>query len=97
MSKANSNIQQKIKKQPIRKCVGCNESRLKKELCRVVRTPDGNIELDDKGKKSGRGAYLCRKATCLVKAKKTKRLEKNLECEIPEEIYKRLEEELAKE
>ena len=93
MSKANSNIQQKIKKQPIRKCVGCNESRLKKELCRVVRTPDGNIELDDKGKKSGRGAYLCFSEECLEKAIKNHGLERSLKAAIPKEIYEDLKKE----
>ena len=95
MSKAN--VTQKTKKLPVRHCVGCNESKLKSELCRIVRTPEGNIEFDPQGKRSGRGAYICRSAACLAKAKKSKRLERNLGCEIPDEIYSRLEEELAKE
>ncbi len=82
------------KKIPERRCTGCGESKPKAELIRVVRAPDGSISLDATGKKSGRGAYLCRNVNCLRKAKKAHRLEKNLTCEIPEEIYQALEEEL---
>lgn len=95
MSKANGMPQMKTKKIPVRRCVGCNESKPKQELCRIVRTPEGNIEFDGQGKKSGRGAYICRDKACLAKAKKSKRLERNLECEIPQEIFLKLEEELA--
>ena len=84
----------KIKKVPIRKCVGCNESFEKKTLIRVVRSPEGEVSLDFVGKKSGRGAYLCRSAACLKKAIKSKRLERNLECEIPVDVYEKLEGEL---
>ncbi len=63
----------------------------KKELIRIVREPDGTISLDKTGKKSGRGAYICKNVQCLIKAKKAKRLEKNLECSIPDDIYNRLE------
>ncbi len=83
------------KKQPMRKCLGCMESFKKRELIRVVRTPDGNVQLDFKGKVSGRGAYICGKTECLKKAVKAKRLERNLDCEIPEEIYSRLEKEIS--
>jgi predicted RNA-binding protein YlxR (DUF448 family) len=65
------------------------------ELIRVLRTPEGNIVLDTTGKKSGRGAYLCKNPACLKKAKKARRLEASLECEIPEEVFIRLEEELT--
>jgi len=82
------------KKIPQRKCLGCNESFPKKELIRVVRTPEGKIELDFIGKKSGRGAYICKKVSCFKKARKGKRFDKSLECEIPEEIYAELEAEL---
>lgn len=85
---------QKEKKQPERRCVGCGVSIPKKELLRVVRAPDGSISLDFTGKKSGRGAYLCRNTTCFNKAKKSKRLEKNLNASISTEIYEQLEEEL---
>jgi len=83
------------RKIPQRKCVGCNESHDKKELLRIVRTPDGQILTDPTGKLSGRGAYICKKADCLRRAKKAGRLEKNLEVQIPEEIYVRLEGEIA--
>lgn len=84
----------KVKKIPLRRCVGCMESFEKKELIRVVRSPEGVVSLDFSGKKSGRGAYICRKLSCLKKAIKTKRLEKNLECAIPDDVYEKLEGEL---
>ena len=90
---ADNNI--KVKKQPQRRCVGCAEHFPKKELVRVVRTPDGNIELDTVGKKSGRGVYVCRKLDCFKKARKARRFENALECSIPEEVYERLTEELT--
>lgn len=83
------------KKQVIRKCVGCNESFEKKMLIRVVRSPEGEVTLDFVGKKSGRGAYLCRSLSCLKKAIKSKRLERNLDCAIPQEVYEKLEGELV--
>ena len=83
------------KKQPIRRCVGCSEHFPKKELIRIVRVPDGEIVLDDTGKKSGRGAYVCKNAQCLKKARRAKRLESSLECQIPDEVYERLAEELS--
>ena len=84
-----------VRKQPIRRCTGCNEHFLKTLLIRVVRTPDGEIVLDGTGKKSGRGAYICKSAACLRKARKAKRLESSLDCSIPDEVYDRLEEEIA--
>lgn len=81
------------RKQPERQCMGCGERKPKKELIRVVRTPDGVIELDPTGKKSGRGAYICPKSDCLHKLKKSGRLARVLECEIPAEVYTALEEE----
>ena len=78
----------------MRKCLGCNEMKPKKELVRVVRSPEGEVSLDLTGKKSGRGAYVCRDAGCLEKAIKSKRLERAFSCEIPDEIYERMEEEL---
>ncbi len=83
------------KKIPERRCVGCGLSFPKKELIRVVRTSSGMAELDFTGKKSGRGAYICRSSDCLKKARKGKRLERNLEIAISEEIYDCLEKELA--
>lgn len=79
------------KKIPMRQCLGCREMKPKKELVRVVRSPDGVIALDAKGKASGRGAYVCHDMACLKKARKSKALERSLETAIPEEIYDRLE------
>ena len=80
---------------PMRQCLGCNEHKPKKELIRVVRSPEGVVSLDFIGKKSGRGAYLCRSADCLKKARKSHRLEHNLECTIPEEVFDAMEKEIA--
>ena len=76
-------------------CAGCKEQKLKKELVRVVRSPEGEISLDLTGKKSGRGAYICRSLNCLKQARKARRLERSLSCKIPEEVYDQMEEELA--
>ena len=83
------------KKVPVRMCSGCSEHKPKKELVRVVRTPEGEILLDPTGKKSGRGAYLCPSPDCLKKARKAKRLERALDCAIPDEVYARLEAEMG--
>lgn len=82
------------KKTPMRQCVGCNTMFDKKELVRVVRTPEGNITLDFKGKMNGRGAYLCKNPECLVKAGKNKGLERAFKMSIPVDIINRLKEEL---
>ena len=74
----------------MRKCVATGESLPKKELIRIVRTPDGNVEIDDTGKKNGRGAYLKRSIEALEVAKKKKALARSLECEIPQELYEEL-------
>ena len=84
----------KPKKIPTRQCLGCNEHKPKKELLRVLRTPEGEIILDFTGKKSGRGAYICYDVKCLKKARKSKRIDKSLDTEIPEEIYDKMESEL---
>lgn len=84
----------KIKKIPQRKCVGCGEMKPKKELIRVVRSPEGEISLDLTGKKAGRGAYVCPDRECISKAYKGHRLEKALEKQVNESVYKRLLEEL---
>jgi predicted RNA-binding protein YlxR (DUF448 family) len=86
----------KTRKPPVRMCSGCGERKLKKELVRVVRSPEGEISLDATGKKSGRGAYICNDPACLKKARKARRLERSFSCQIPEEIYQRLEGELEK-
>jgi predicted RNA-binding protein YlxR (DUF448 family) len=83
------------KKLPMRMCTGCGEMKPKKELVRIVRSAAGEISLDTTGKKAGRGAYICKNAECLKKAKKAKRLERAFSSAIPEEIYSRLEEEIV--
>ena len=80
---------------PMRKCTGCNEMKPKKELVRVVRSPEGDISIDLFGKKPGRGAYVCPDKGCIEKARKARRLEKAFSCDIPDDIYKKLEDELA--
>jgi predicted RNA-binding protein YlxR (DUF448 family) len=86
----------KIKKIPQRMCVGCGQMKAKKELIRVVRTPEGFIDLDPTGKKSGRGAYVCPDTACLTAAVKGKRLEKALEHPISDEVLQRLEHGMVK-
>lgn len=83
------------KKVPLRRCAGCNEQREKRALVRVVRTPEGSVILDTTGKANGRGVYLCPSAACLQKAKKARRLERNLDTPIPDEVWTRLEEAMA--
>ena len=78
------------KKIPMRQCVGCRETKAKKELVRVVRSPEGEISLDFRGKDPGRGAYVCPQAECLRRAIKSKALERGLDCQIPQEIYDQL-------
>lgn len=82
------------KKIPMRQCLGCREMKPKKELIRVVRSPEGNISLDFKGKASGRGAYVCPNSQCLKKAIKAKALERAFSTQIPPEIYEALEQEM---
>jgi len=87
----------KVKKIPKRLCTGCMEMKPKKELIRVVRNKEDEVSLDLTGKKPGRGAYLCRNIQCFEKSFKTKRLERNLETKISEEIYNKLKEEIFNE
>lgn len=84
----------RVKKIPQRMCVGCKEKKPKKELIRVVRTPEAQVEIDPTGKKSGRGAYICPKIECLTKAVKNKALDRSLEITITEEIITALESQL---
>ncbi len=86
----------KVKKIPQRQCMGCNEHKPKIELLRVVRSPEGEISLDMTGRKSGRGAYICYDVACLRRARKSRRLEHNLDCTIPDAVYDRMEQELEK-
>lgn len=83
-----------IKRVPLRKCVGCGEMKPKRELVRVVKSPTDEISLDTTGRKPGRGAYVCRNGECLRAARKAKRLERAFSCQIPAEVYDRMEEEL---
>lgn len=84
-----------VKKIPMRMCLGCGEMKPKKELIRAVKSPDGDISLDLTGKKSGRGAYICRSSECLAKARKARKLEKAFSCRIEDEVYANMEKELA--
>lgn len=83
------------KKTPMRQCLGCNEHKPKIELVRILRTPEGEITLDLTGKKSGRGAYICKNPACLKKLRKNHRADTNLGVTIPEEVWDALEAELA--
>lgn len=95
----------KQKKQPLRKCSGCGEMKEKRELVRVVKSPQtkdengavvsgGEISLDLSGKKAGRGAYVCKNKICLEKAQKARRFERSFSCKIPDEVYEKLLQEL---
>ena len=78
------------KKIPMRQCLGCREMKPKRELIRIVRSPDGDISIDLKGKKPGRGAYICHSKDCLKKSIKSKALGRAFGVEIPEDIYESL-------
>lgn len=84
----------KTVKTPMRMCLGCNEMRPKKELMRVVKSPEGEISLDFTGKKNGRGAYICRSTECFEKARKARRFEKTFSCKIEENVYEVMADEL---
>ncbi len=84
----------KIKKIPVRKCTGCQEMKNKREMLRVLRTPEGSILLDATGRKNGRGAYLCPNSDCLEKAMRNRGLERSLKVKIPEETYESLKKEI---
>ena len=79
------------KKIPMRQCLGCREMKPKRELIRAVKSPEGVISLDFKGKAAGRGAYICPSKDCLKKAIKGKALEKSFSSQIPPEVYEELE------
>lgn len=80
----------KMRKIPQRSCLGCKQVFPKKQLYRIVRTPDGEVVFDPTGKKSGRGAYICPKAECLEQAIKSGRFEHALELRVPEEVFNNL-------
>ena len=95
----------KQRKMPLRKCTGCGEMKEKRELIRVVKAPEkkdengnvisgGEISLDLTGRKSGRGAYVCKNADCFEKARKARRFERSLSCKIPEDVYEQMSKEL---
>ncbi|MGN0449595.1 MAG: RNase P modulator RnpM [Ruminococcus sp.] len=95
-----------MKKVPLRKCTGCGEMKEKRELIRVVKAPEkkdengnvisgGEISLDLTGRKSGRGAYVCKNADCFEKARKARRFERSLSCKIPEDVYEQMSKELG--
>ena len=84
------------KKVPMRQCVGCGEMKSKKELIRVIKTPEDEIVLDATGRKNGRGAYICASIDCLKNAEKRKGLERSLKVAIPAEVYESLEQEMSK-
>ena len=86
---------QKVKKIPQRQCVGCREMKTKRDLIRVVRSPEGTISLDFKGKLPGRGAYVCPDPACLAKARKSRALERAFETAIPAEVYDQLERQMG--
>ena len=85
-----------MKKIPLRQCLGCREMKPKRELIRVVRSPEGNVSLDFKGKSPGRGAYICPNSDCLKKAVKSRAIERAFATAIPAEIYSTLEEQMEK-
>lgn len=82
------------KKIPMRMCLGCNEMKPKRDLIRVVRSPEGEVSIDLTGKKSGRGAYICRSCGCFERARRARRFEKAFSCKISDEVYDTMESEL---
>lgn len=85
----------KKRKIPLRKCIGCQEMKSKKELVRIVKSDSGEISIDVTGKKQGRGAYICPNMECFSKAQKTKGLERSFKMGIPKEVYENLRNELT--
>ena len=80
------------KKKPQRRCTACNEQKDKKDLLRIVRTTEGTVEVDETGKKNGRGAYICKSEECLNKLIKSKRLESIFEMKIDDSVYEEIRE-----
>ena len=85
----------KAKKIPQRMCTGCGEHKDKRDLVRVVKSPEGVIALDKTGRKPGRGAYICPNLECLKKARKARRIERAFSCLIPNEVYDLMEQEMG--
>ena len=87
----------KPRKIPMRMCVGCREMKPKKELLRVVKPQDGDAHIDRVGKAPGRGAYVCDDIECLRRARKTKALERALDCRIEDQVFDELEQQIGHE
>lgn len=87
---------QRVKKIPLRKCLGCNEMKPKKELLRIVRSPEGKVSIDKTGKAAGRGCYICQDIECLEKAIKAKRVQNALEVQVDNELFEQLRGQLSK-
>ena len=85
----------KVRRIPQRQCVGCREMKDKKALIRVVKSPEGVISLDEKGRMPGRGAYVCPDVECLRRARKSRALERAFETQIPPEVYDAMERQLG--
>ncbi|MEE1009402.1 MAG: YlxR family protein [Agathobacter sp.] len=83
------------KKVPMRQCVGCAEMKSKREMIRVIKTPENEVVLDSTGKKNGRGAYVCPNLECLKKARKSKGIERAFKMAIPNDVYEKLEKEMS--
>jgi hypothetical protein len=79
----------------MRQCVGCRELRNKKDLMRILKTPDNNVIFDDTGRMNGRGAYICPSVECLKKARRTKAIERSLDISIPDEVYDAIERQMS--
>lgn len=83
-----------VRKVPMRKCIGCQEMKNKKDMIHILKTTEDRIEIDTTGKKNGRGAYICPSRDCFEKAVKTKGIERSLKMSIPREVYENLEKEI---
>lgn len=79
----------------MRQCVGCRELSNKKDLMRILKTPDNNVIFDDTGRMNGRGAYICPSVECLKKARRTKAIERSLDISIPDEVYDAIERQMS--
>ena len=90
-----TNNNMRVRKVPLRQCTGCGERKEKKELIRIIKTPEDLIEVDFTGKKNGRGAYICNSTECLRLARQRKSLERSLKTSIPDEVYQQIEKEMV--
>ena len=83
------------KEKMLRQCISCREMKQKKELIRIVRSPEGDVKIDTGGRMNGRGAYLCRSAACLEKARRTHAPDRSLKVKVPDTVYEMLEKEIG--